>query len=116
MSRRRANDDGAYVRSSRNTATSAWLNGTVGGGCADVAHARGALYVHLLSIPGVGRPLYTGQTYEADETALLQRTLGPGMIVVDVGANVGYMALLSALSVQPAACWRLNPIPATSSC
>jgi FkbM family methyltransferase len=74
---------------------------TVGGHLvADVVTPGGALYVHLLDL-GVGRPLYTGQTYEADETALLQRTLSPGMTVVDVGANVGYMALLSARCVGP---------------
>jgi FkbM family methyltransferase len=67
---------------------------------ADVETPGGALFVHLLDL-GVGRPLYTGQTYEAEETALLQRTLRPGMNVIDVGANVGYMALLSARSIGP---------------
>jgi methyltransferase, FkbM family len=65
---------------------------------ADVKTPGGALFVHLLDL-GVGRPLYTGQEYERDETALLQRILRPGMNVVDVGANVGYMALLSARCV-----------------
>src|SRR5438552_19014271 len=68
---------------------------------ADVGTPGGALYVHLLDL-GVGRPLYTGQAYEADETALLQRTLKPGMTVVDVGANIGYMATLAARCVGPA--------------
>src|SRR6266508_4591843 len=61
---------------------------------ADVKTPGGALFVHLLDL-GVGRPLYTGKEYEPEETAILQRTLKPGMTVVDVGANVGYMALLS---------------------
>lgn len=65
---------------------------------ADVKTPGGALFVHLLDL-GVGRPLYTGQAYEQDETALLQQTLKSGMNVVDVGANVGYMALLSARCV-----------------
>ena len=38
---------------------------------------------------------FTG-TYEPQETALLRRLLGPGMTVVDVGANWGYHTLLAA--------------------
>jgi FkbM family methyltransferase len=67
---------------------------------AQVQTPGGALFVHLLDL-GVGRPLYTGKEYEPEETALLLRTLKPGMTVVDVGANVGYMALLSARCVGP---------------
>lgn len=65
---------------------------------ADVATPGGALYVHLLDL-GVGRPLYTGLEYEPEETAFLQRSLKPGMTMIDVGANVGFMALLAAKSV-----------------
>jgi len=68
---------------------------------ADVKTPGGALFVHLLDL-GVGRPLYTGQAYEQDETAVLQQTLKSGMNVVDVGANVGYMALLAARCVGTA--------------
>ena len=68
---------------------------------AEVQTPGGALFVHLLDL-GVGRPLYTGKEYKPEETALLLRTLKPGMTVVDVGANVGYMALLAARCVGPA--------------
>ncbi len=67
---------------------------------ADVRTPGGALYVHLLDL-GVGRPLYTGLEYEPEETAFLQASLKPGMTMIDVGANVGYMALLAAKAVGP---------------
>jgi FkbM family methyltransferase len=65
---------------------------------ADVRTPGGALYVHLLDL-GVGRPLYTGLEYEPEETAFLERSLKPGMTMIDVGANVGFMALLAAKAV-----------------
>jgi FkbM family methyltransferase len=67
---------------------------------ADVRTPGGRLYVHLLDL-GVGRPLYTGLEYEPDETTFLQRSLKPGMTTIDVGANVGFMALLAAKAVGP---------------
>jgi FkbM family methyltransferase len=39
--------------------------------------------------------------WEAEVTAYLQRTLRPGMTVVDVGANVGYFSVLAARLVGP---------------
>jgi FkbM family methyltransferase len=43
----------------------------------------------------------SGQIYEPHVTAELRRRLGPGMTFVDVGANVGYFALLAATLVGP---------------
>jgi FkbM family methyltransferase len=40
-------------------------------------------------------------TWEADVVRLLERTLRPGMVVVDVGANVGLHAVLAAQLVAP---------------
>jgi FkbM family methyltransferase len=40
-------------------------------------------------------------TYESDEIALFRRALRPGSTVVDVGAHVGYYALVAAQAVQP---------------
>lgn len=60
----------------------------------------GALFVHLLDL-GVGRPLYTGGSYEVEETKFLQDTLRPGMTIVDVGANIGFIATLAARAVGP---------------
>jgi FkbM family methyltransferase len=44
--------------------------------------------------------LRTG-TYEPAETALFVETVGPGMTVVDIGANIGIYTLLAARSVGP---------------
>lgn len=41
------------------------------------------------------------QTWEPDEATLARNFLKPGMTVVDIGANVGYWALLSARLVGP---------------
>lgn len=47
-------------------------------------------------------PLISAQgTWEAEEAAWLRRVLRPGMSVVDVGANVGYFAVLMAQIVGP---------------
>lgn len=43
---------------------------------------------------------FTGR-YEPQETQLVQRLLGPGMVVVDVGANWGYFTLVCAHLVGP---------------
>lgn len=49
-----------------------------------------------LHTAGVSRPLAVYGTREEDKTALLQRELKPGMIHVDLGANIGYYALMAA--------------------
>lgn len=43
----------------------------------------------------IQRSMYL-KVYEPYETSLVKRYLKPGMVVVDVGANVGYYALLAA--------------------
>jgi FkbM family methyltransferase len=43
---------------------------------------------------------FTGR-YEPQETQLVQRLIGPGMVVVDVGANWGYFTLVCANLVGP---------------
>ena len=40
--------------------------------------------------------------YEPEETSLFDRTLRPGMVVVDVGANLGIYTLLAGRGVGPA--------------
>ena len=50
--------------------------------------------------------------YEAAETAVFRRLLRPGMVVVDVGAHVGYFALTSASPVGPGgAVYAFEPDP-----
>jgi len=50
--------------------------------------------------PVVSGALYFG-VYEKAETAFIQRTLRPGMTVLDVGANIGYYTALAARRVGP---------------
>ena len=54
-----------------------------------------------LSDRGVGLPLFLTGSYEPGETALFQRLLEPGMVVVDVGAHAGYYTLIAARGVSP---------------
>jgi FkbM family methyltransferase len=49
----------------------------------------------------IGSPVLHG-SYEPHVTAFFRRYLRPGMNVLDVGANVGYFALLAAALVGPA--------------
>lgn len=55
-----------------------------------------------LRVPGVSRALAVHGTREADKTELVRREVEPGMTCVDLGANIGYYALLSARLVGPA--------------
>jgi FkbM family methyltransferase len=45
------------------------------------------------------RSLVTVGTYEALETKVFQSLLRPGMVVADIGANIGYYSLISARAV-----------------
>jgi FkbM family methyltransferase len=49
----------------------------------------------------IAREVCFMQRYEAQETALMQRLLRPGMTFADVGANWGYFTLLAATRVGP---------------
>ena len=59
------------------------------------------MYVDL-RVPGISRALAVHGTREADKTELMRREVEPGMTCVDLGANIGYYALLSARLVGPA--------------
>lgn len=45
------------------------------------------------------RSLVTIGTYEASETKVFQSLLRPGMVVADIGANIGYYSLISSRAV-----------------
>ena len=49
-----------------------------------------------LDDPGVSRALWLHGTREPLETSIVRREVRPGMIVVDLGANLGYYTLLMA--------------------
>jgi len=47
-------------------------------------------------------PLLIMQAYERQQTRLFKGILGPGMVVLDIGANIGYYSLIAARIVGPA--------------
>lgn len=49
----------------------------------------------------VGRVLYLDGVFERAESGFLRSALQPGMVVYDVGANLGYMTTLAATLVGP---------------
>jgi FkbM family methyltransferase len=50
---------------------------------------------------GVGRPLFLRGGYERHEIEFLRHFLKPGMVVIDVGANIGYHTSIAARRVGP---------------
>jgi FkbM family methyltransferase len=44
----------------------------------------------------VGQHIFQSKTYEPHVTAAIRRALGPGMIFVDIGANIGFFTILGA--------------------
>ena len=50
---------------------------------------------------GVGRKIYVQREYDPVETSYLMQVLKPGMLFLDIGANIGYFTLLAASAVGP---------------
>jgi len=48
-----------------------------------------------------GRMLYATGEYESETTRLIKRLLAPGQTMIDVGANIGYFAIVAARAVGP---------------
>lgn len=59
------------------------------------------LSVHRSSSDVVTQSLVQHGTWEPVETELMQRLLKPGMTMVDVGANLGYMTVVGSRQVGP---------------
>jgi FkbM family methyltransferase len=58
------------------------------------------MYVNAnLGYGGLGPILLIHGVYEGYETELFKRLVKPGMVVVDIGANIGYYSLIAAKSV-----------------
>jgi FkbM family methyltransferase len=49
----------------------------------------------------VGARIAIKRTYEKHVTTMMQQVLQPGMVVLDIGANVGYYTMLAAAQVGP---------------
>ena len=64
-----------------------------------VAQVEGVT-IQYLPVGNVSRDLYLGQ-FERDVVEFLSEYLKPGMVVVDVGANIGIYSMLSAKCVGP---------------
>ncbi|MGH9487382.1 MAG: FkbM family methyltransferase [Terriglobales bacterium] len=73
---------------------------------------RGTHYRIKTTVPNQ-RQLLTDGICEAAETAYLERFLRPGMVVVDIGANIGYYTLLCSRCVGPGGhVYAFEPTPA----
>lgn len=57
-----------------------------------------AIYVELTDWV-IGARIAVRHTYEPHVSSVLRRSLQPGMVVVDIGANIGYYTLLAASRV-----------------
>jgi len=44
----------------------------------------------------VGKHIHAARSYEAHVTDAIRKKLGPGMVFIDIGANIGYFSLLAA--------------------
>src|SRR5438445_1625351 len=74
---------------------------------------RDELFIEYLPRGNVSRDLYLGQ-FEEDVTDFFVHYLRPGMVVIDVGANIGVYSLLSAKYVgERGAVHAFEPTPDT---
>lgn len=73
-----------------------------------------ALHIDPVADRGVERSLYYTGTYEPGTLAVMKSTLKPGDTFVDVGANIGLMALFAAVCVgEKGRVVAFEPHPAT---
>ncbi|MCK6450195.1 MAG: FkbM family methyltransferase [Alphaproteobacteria bacterium] len=63
--------------------------------------ARYRLWVDPAKRKDIARSILHRGCYEPIETAIVLARLGPGMTVIDVGANVGHYAMVAAAAVGP---------------
>jgi FkbM family methyltransferase len=65
-----------------------------------------------MQVPQAMRYMYVVRDYEKPTRQLLDRLLEPGMVAVDVGANIGFLTAWMARRIAPAGrVWALEPEP-----
>ena len=65
--------------------------------------------IRLFPVGQIARCLYC-ESYEADERALVARSLKEGMTVIDIGANIGLYSLIADMLVGPSGTvWSIEP-------
>jgi FkbM family methyltransferase len=74
---------------------------------------QGSLMALRLDDPGLSRTLIRDGIREQEHTQLIRDEIGPGMVGVDLGANLGYYALMEAKLVGPnGLVLAIEPVPA----
>ncbi len=72
-----------------------------------------SMYIDLTD-SGFSRTIFYRGVHEPLTTQLVQQEVEPGMVVLDVGANMGYYVLLEARAVgEQGAVYALEPVPVT---
>ena len=73
------------------------------------------IYNYKMMIPmqydGIGRALYVYRSRELDHKWILENELLPGNIVLDLGANIGYYAIMEAKVGKSGKIYGIEPDP-----
>src|SRR5688572_9823760 len=64
-----------------------------------VARIDGSLWIRTSGLTHAERLLFMGQTKEPRSVQFVRDLLRPGMVTIDVGANIGYFTLIMAAQV-----------------
>lgn len=69
----------------------------------------------VLANEEVGRAIHFGKNYESSETRYLEKVIASDSICIDVGANIGYFAMLMAKIASKGKVYAFEPIPLNAS-